>query len=69
MDEKKKRDLERKRREELLDYDLMLLKKEGKLIEDEFSFCTTGASSLSLDNYVIGKRIGQGAYATVRVGM
>jgi MAP/microtubule affinity-regulating kinase len=32
-------------------------------------FCTEGSSPRNLDNYVIGKRIGQGAYAVVRLGL
>lgn len=33
------------------------------------SFCTAGSSSESLTSYLIGKRVGQGAYAVVRVGI
>jgi len=32
-------------------------------------FCTDGADSSHYDNYIIGKRIGQGAYAVVRAGI
>ena len=32
-------------------------------------FCTDGSVSSNIDNYIIGKRIGQGAYAVVRVGL
>lgn len=32
-------------------------------------FCTEGSTSDNLDNYIIGKRIGQGAYAVVRLGL
>ena len=32
-------------------------------------FCTENSSADNLDNYIIGKRIGQGAYAVVRIGL
>lgn len=32
-------------------------------------FCTQNSSIENLDNYFIGKRIGQGAYAVVRLGL
>ncbi len=32
-------------------------------------FCTEGSSIENVDNFIIGKRIGQGAYAVVRVGL
>ena len=32
-------------------------------------FCTEGSCADNLDNYIIGKRIGQGAYAVVRIGL
>lgn len=57
-EEKRNRAGERKKREELLDYDLNQMKKHGQLESDEFSFCTPGATSNTLENYVIGKRIG-----------
>ena len=41
--------------------------KDGQPTEDEF--CTTNSSIKNLDNYFIGKRIGQGAYAVVRLGL
>lgn len=42
-------------------------RKEGQPTEDEF--CTANSSIQNLDNYFIGKRIGQGAYAVVRLGL
>jgi hypothetical protein len=33
------------------------------------SFCTDGADSSHHEKYIIGKRIGQGAYALVRAGI
>ena len=41
--------------------------KDGQPTEDEF--CTANSSIKNLDNYFIGKRIGQGAYAVVRLGL
>ena len=41
--------------------------KDGQPAEDEF--CTEHSSIKNLDNYFIGKRIGQGAYAVVRLGL
>ena len=35
----------------------------------ESSFCTEGSDPSHFDRYIIGKRIGQGAYATVRAGI
>jgi len=35
----------------------------------DMQFCTEGSSADSLENYVVGKRIGQGAYAVVRIAM
>ena len=32
-------------------------------------FCTTNATIENLDNYQIGRRLGQGAYAVVRLGL
>lgn len=32
-------------------------------------FCTDGSNIDNIDSYIIGKRIGQGAYAVVRVGL
>ena len=32
-------------------------------------FCTDGSNIENIDHYIIGKRIGQGAYAVVRVGL
>jgi MAP/microtubule affinity-regulating kinase len=32
-------------------------------------FCTDGSDIENIDNFIIGKRIGQGAYAVVRVGL
>lgn len=36
---------------------------------DIMQFCTENSSSANLDNYIIGKRIEQGAYAVVRIGL
>ena len=36
---------------------------------EEIEFCTPNATYENLDNYIIGKRIGQGAYAVVRLGL
>jgi serine/threonine protein kinase len=36
---------------------------------DANQFCTDESSIENIDNYIIGKRIGQGAYAVVRVGL
>ena len=41
--------------------------KDGVPAEDEF--CTQNSSIKNLDHYFIGKRIGQGAYAVVRLGL
>ena len=41
--------------------------KDGQPVNDEF--CTSNSSIKNLDNYFIGKRIGQGAYAVVRLGL
>jgi len=41
-------------------------RKETSNDPEELSFCTEGATNIN--NYVIGKRIGQGAYAVVRIG-
>ena len=41
--------------------------KDGQPADDEF--CTENSSIKNLDNYFIGKRIGQGAYAVVRLGL
>ena len=36
---------------------------------ESIEFCTQNSSLENLDNYIIGKRIGQGAYAVVRLGL
>ena len=36
---------------------------------EEIEFCTPNSTYENLDNYIIGKRIGQGAYAVVRLGL
>lgn len=36
---------------------------------DDIEFCTPNSTIENLDNYIIGKRIGQGAYAVVRLGL
>ena len=36
---------------------------------EQNQFCTEGSHIENIDNYIIGKRIGQGAYAVVRVGL
>lgn len=41
--------------------------KDGQPTEEEF--CTENSSIKNLDNYFVGKRIGQGAYAVVRLGL
>lgn len=35
----------------------------------DMQFCTDNSTAANLDNYIIGKRIGQGAYAVVRIGL
>jgi hypothetical protein len=42
--------------------------KTGKE-EDDIEFCTPNSTYENLDNYIIGKRLGQGAYAVVRLGL
>ena len=37
--------------------------------QEQYQFCTEGSHIENIDNYIIGKRIGQGAYAVVRVGL
>lgn len=37
--------------------------------ESEHEFCTEGADSSHFQRYIVGKKIGQGAYATVRAGI
>ena len=44
-------------------------KMEGAPPKDEQEFCTEGSTIDNLDHYIIGKRIGQGAYAVVRLGL
>lgn len=53
-----------------------LLEKDGEKTKTEeegepldLEFCTDGSSSDNLENYIIGKRVGQGAYAVVRIGL
>jgi len=41
--------------------------EEGK--EEQNQFCTENSNIENIDTYIIGKRIGQGAYAVVRVGL
>lgn len=41
--------------------------KAGHVAESQF--CTEASTIDNIDNYIIGKRIGQGAYAVVRVGL
>lgn len=41
--------------------------KEGTATDSQF--CTEASTIDNIDNYIIGKRIGQGAYAVVRVGL
>ena len=36
---------------------------------EQNQFCTEGSHIDNIDTYIIGKRIGQGAYAVVRVGL
>lgn len=36
---------------------------------EQCEFCTPNSTIDNLDNYIIGKRIGQGAYAVVRLGL
>lgn len=42
---------------------------EGAPPPSECEFCTQGSFIDNLDHYIIGKRIGQGAYAVVRLGL
>ena len=44
-------------------------KTDGKDAQGEEQFCTEASTIDNIDNYIIGKRIGQGAYAVVRVGL
>jgi serine/threonine protein kinase len=46
-----------------------IYKLEGAPPQDELEFCTAGSTINNLDHYIIGKRIGQGAYAVVRLGL
>lgn len=42
---------------------------DGAPAVEDLEFCTQGSSIENLDQYIIGKRIGQGAYAVVRLGL
>ena len=42
---------------------------EGAPAPEDLEFCTAGSTIDNLDHYIIGKRIGQGAYAVVRLGL
>jgi len=44
-------------------------KSEGQPDQEVIEFNTQNSSIDNLDNYFIGKRIGQGAYAVVRLGL
>lgn len=44
-------------------------KESFEIDESENSFWTHGANSTHFERYLIGKRIGQGAYAIVRAGI
>jgi serine/threonine protein kinase len=43
--------------------------KIGQQETEEIEFCTPNSTIENLENYIIGKRIGQGAYAVVRLGL
>lgn len=44
-------------------------KNEGAPPQEVIEFCTTNSTIENLDNYQIGRRLGQGAYAVVRLGL
>lgn len=46
-----------------------IYKQDGAPAPEMLEFCTHNATINNLDNYIIGKRIGQGAYAVVRLGL
>ena len=46
-----------------------IYKSEGAPAPEDQEFCTQGSTIDNLDQYIIGKRIGQGAYAVVRLGL
>jgi hypothetical protein len=46
-----------------------IYKQDGAPSADMLEFCTHNSTIDNLDNYIIGKRIGAGAYAVVRLGL
>lgn len=44
-------------------------KSDGQPDSSAIEFCTANSTAENLDNYFIGKRLGQGAYAVVRLGL
>jgi serine/threonine protein kinase len=46
-----------------------LYKQEGGPAPESLEFCTHNSTIENVENYIIGKRIGQGAYAVVRLGL